>query len=130
MYNVRGSQIFKNWNKVCYIATRNEEQVEYDDYGNELNKYNKPEKFYFNIQPANGYLDIVTYGEKVEKMYRAIIPYEKYNGKFKEGDIVYLEGATPEGEVEATYGMNGNFKIYTVRPQNTMITMYFERIQK
>jgi len=130
MYNVRSSRIFKRWNKQCYIALRKKEQVKYDDYGSEINSYFKPIEYYFNIQPVNGYFDIIEYGEKVDKMYRAIIPYEKYNGVFHEGDIAYLEGVKPKGETPETYGSGGNFVISSVRPQNTVIAIYFERIQK
>lgn len=130
MYNVRTSNIFKRWNKRCYIALKKQEQVKYDDYGNEIKAYYKPKEYYFNIQPVNGYFDIVEYGEKVDKMYRAIIPYEKYNGVFHEGDIAYLEGKKPENETKNTYGIGGNFVISSVRPQNTVIAIYFERIQK
>lgn len=132
MYNVKGSSIFRNWNKSCYIATKKDEQVEYDDEGNEIKTYNKPQKYYFNIQPLNSYLDVIEfaeYGEKVNKTYKAVIPYKDYIGKFKEGDIAYLEGATPDGETEATYGMTGNYIISSVRPQNVVIAIYFERIQ-
>lgn len=130
MYNVKTSNIFKRWNKRCYIALKKQEQVKHDDYGNEINTYYKPKEYYFNIQPVNGYFDIVEYGEKVDKMYRAIIPYEKYNGVFHEGDIAYLEGKKPENENQNTYGIGGNFVISSVRPQNTVIAIYFERIQK
>ena len=130
MYNVKNSNIFRNWNKRCYIALKKNEQVKYDDYGNEINSYHKPKEFYFNIQPVNGYFDIVEYGEKVDKMYKAVIPMQKYNGVFHEGDIAYLEGKKPEGETSETYGIGGNYVISSVRPQNMVIAIYFERIQK
>ena len=130
MYNVRNSNIFRNWNKKCYIALKKQEQVKYDDYGNEIKSYHQPKEYYFNIQPVKGYFDILEYGEKVDKMYKAIIPYEKYNGVFHEGDIAYLEGKNPENETSNTYGIGGNYIISSVRPQNTVIAIYFERIQK
>ena len=130
MYNIRNSNILKNWNKVCYIANKKAEQVDYDEDGNEIKVYNKPEKYIFNIQPVNGYLDVTEYGEKVSKMQKAIIPYEKYLNKFKEGDIAYLDGITPQNETEGTYGMTGNYFISSVRNQNTVIAIYFEKIHK
>ena len=130
MYNVQGSNIFRNWNKQCYIALRKQEQVKYDDYGNEINSFHKPIPYYFNIQPVKGYFDILEYGEKVDKMYKAIIPFKKYNGVFHEGDIAYLEGLKPDFEKPNTYGIGGNYIITSVRPQNTVIAIYFEKIQK
>ena len=130
MYNVRGSSIFKNWNKQCYIALKKDEQVQYDDFGSEIPKFHKPKEYYFNIQPVKGYFDVIEYGEKVDKMYKAVVPFEKYNGVFHEGDIAYLEGKKPSGETPDTYGIGGNFVISSVRPQNMIIAIYFERIQK
>ena len=133
MYNVRGSNVFSNWNKTCYIATRKEGEVVYDDLGNEIKMYNKPKKYSFNIQPVNSYTDLMTYaeyGEKVDKMYKATIPYKEYIGKFNEGDIAYLEGKKPMNETEETYGIGGNYVVTSVRPQNTIIAIYFERLQK
>lgn len=130
MYNVKNSNIFKNWNKYCYIALRKQEQVKYDDYGNEIKNFYEPKLYSFNIQPVNGYYDLIEYGEKVDKMYKAVIPFEQYNGVFHEGDIAYLEGIKPENETSETYGIGGNYVISSVRPQNLVIAIYFERIQK
>ena len=130
MYNVRNANISKNWRKTCYIATKKDEQVKYDEDGNEIKVYNKPEKYNFNIQPVNGYLDVTEYGEKVSRMQKTIIPYDKYLNKFKEGDIAYLDGIAPQNETEETYGMTGNYFITSVRPQNLAIAIYFEKIHK
>lgn len=130
MYNVKGARIFQNWTKTCYIATKKKGEVIYDDEGNEIKVYNKPEKYRFNIQPVSNSLDILEYGEKVDKMYKAIIPYETYVDKFHEGDIAYLEGVEPQNETEKTYGIGGNYMISGVRPQNTVIAIYFIKIQK
>lgn len=123
------SNIFRNWNKSIYISTL-KETIE-DDYGNDINYYNKPTKYNFNIQPASGSTDIAMYGEKVSKMYKAILtPYEKYINKFNEGDVAYFDGVIPLNETEGTYGRNANYKIVSVRPQNTAICMYLEKIEK
>lgn len=87
------------------------------------------EKYSFNIQNASGYLDVTEYGEEVSKMKKAIISMD-YNGKFKEGDIAYLDGVTPDGETENTYGINGNYIIDSVRPQNLAIAIYFKKLNK
>ena len=47
------NNIFKNWNKDMYIATKKD--VTHDDYHNEIVNYNKP--FFFgrvNYQPLTG----------------------------------------------------------------------------
>lgn len=120
------NNVFSNWKKGCYIASL--ERTEADDNGNEINYYKKPKFYEFNIQPANGTTDIALYGEKVSKMYKVIIPFFKYEGIFKEGDKAYLENVIPKNEGENTYGIGANYKIVSVRPQNTAIAMYFEKI--
>lgn len=114
------------WKKQLYIATR--VGVNTDDYGNDIATYNKPEPYMFNYQPATGQLEIALYGEKVTSMYKAVIPYNIYADKFKEGDVAYLSGATPNGEFEN--GDNANYVITSVMPQNKAIILYFEKIIK
>ena len=75
-----------------------------------------------------GNTDIALYGEKISKMYKTAISFSEYNNIFKEGDVAYLENTEPKDEVEGTYGRNANYKIVSVRPQNTVILIYFERI--
>lgn len=120
--------IFKNWNKTCYIASKND-NPDVDDYGNEINIYQKPVKYSFNIQPASGDFELTLYGEKINKVYKAIVPYI-YKDKIKEGDIAYLDGVTPEGEEEGTYGKNGNYTVDSIRPQNLATAIYFKKIEK
>ena len=119
--------IFENWNKPCYIARVNE--IKEDEEENQINVCYEPEKYTFNILNASGYLDVTEYGEEVSKMNKAIISMD-YNGKFKEGDIAYLDGVTPDGETENTYGINGNYIIDSVRPQNLAIAIYFKKLNK
>ena len=118
--------LFTNRNKRCYIASllRTEE----DENGNEINYYAKSKPYDFNIQPANGTTDIALYGERISKMYKAIISFSKFNGVFKEGDKAYLEGCKPINETPNTYGSGANYKIVSVRPQNLGIMIYFEKI--
>lgn len=118
---IRGN-IFKNWNKTCYIASK--KSIDTDDYGNEINKYNKPIKYTFNIQPAGGDFDIALYGEKISKIYRAIVPYS-YKDKIKEGDIAYLDGSLPEEQ--EPYGDNANYIVDSIRPQNLAMAIYFKK---
>ena len=120
------NNVFRNWKKGCYIASY-KETVE-DNEGNEINYYFKPKFYEFNIQPASGSTDVALYGERVSKMYKTIVPFFEFNGVFKEGDKAYLEDAKPEKESEQTYGSGANYKIVSVRPQNTAIMMYFEKI--
>lgn len=114
------------WKKQLYIATRI--KVETDDYGNDVSTFDTPKSYMFNYQPANGGMDIQLYGERTVKMYKAVIPYNLYAGKFNEGDVAYLEGVNPTGETQN--GDNANYTVVGTMPQNKVIILYFEKIIK
>ena len=115
-----------NWDKGCFIARL--KRTEVDDYGNEINYFHKPEFFEFNVQPTSSKFDIALFGEKVTKMYKALIPFDEFKNYFNEGDVAYLEETKPEKETKETYGHTANYKVVSVRPQNTAITIYFEKL--
>lgn len=124
------NDIYKNWNKDLYIA-RKQEQVDIDDYGNEIVRYNQP--FYFgkvNYQPLTSkQLEayIRQYGETNNNIVSCLIDY-KNKDSFKQFDIAYLYGATPENEIN--YGDNANYLIRAFKPQNTKIMVILEEIIK
>lgn len=113
---------FTNVKSKCYIGSKLEST--FDDSGNEIKNYDKPIKYSFNIQPVTLSSDIQAFGENANKMKVALITNrKKYEGKFKEFDCAYLDGATPEGE--KINGQNANYRIYSVQPQNVAIRVFF-----
>ena len=112
-----------------YIATKKE--VIYDDYNNEIVKYNKP--FYFgrvNYQPlTTKQLEAFmrAYGETENNVVSCLINF-KDKDKFKIFDKAYLYDATPEGET--IYGENANYVVRAFKPQNTKIMVIMEEIVK
>lgn len=118
-----------NVNKEIYIAKK--KKVDYDDYNNEIVTYDKP--FFFgmrNYQPLVGNdleAYIRTYGETNNSIVRCFIDsYER--GTIRKFDLAYLYGATPKGEL--VYGDNANYRVKTVKEQNTKIMILFEEIIK
>lgn len=128
MYNISQTNIFKNWDKNCYIASKLDPIT--DEFGNELNVYSKPVKYKFNYQPVTDQREFATirpYGEQPNGLVRALLDM-KYLGKIKEFDLAYLYGATPENE---TYdGENANYEVVKYIPQNTKILVYFDILTK
>lgn len=111
--------------KSLYIAGFIEDSL--DDYGNKITIYTEPEFVgEENIQPLSGSTDIEEYGNKVSKMQKVLLDYDKYLGKFKENDLAYIEDTTPEGE--EVFGDNANYRIDSVRNQNRKIAIYFEKL--
>lgn len=123
------NHIFQNWNKDMYIATKNE--VQYDDYNNEIVAYNEP--FYFgkvNYQPLTtkqmeAY--IKTYGETENNIVSCLIDF-KDRYKFNIFDLAYLYDAKPDNET--INGDNANYTVKAFKPQNTKIMVILEEIIK
>ena len=111
----------EKWVKDVYIASKSGTQLDIE--GNEINVYDKPYKF--NYQPVNTDADIAEFGEKASIMKKAVIPIS-YQGQFKEFDVAYLDGVTPEGEEE--HGDNANYRLLPPRDGNSVIIIYFEKL--
>ena len=130
MFSFKRYDSFKNVLSDCYIAKRSEE-LSFDDYGNAIPQYEKPnsEPYKWNIQPVqmDSYTD--SFGEKLIRMKVAMLvgeEAERYKNSFQEYDLAYLEGANPSNE--KVIGENANYKIYAIRPQNVALLIYFEKI--
>lgn len=111
------------WKKDVYIASKN--KVTLDNEINEIVIYDKPSKFSFNYQPVSTDADIAEFGENAKIMKKAVIPIS-YQGQFKEFDVAYLDGATPDGE--RNYGDNANYRLLPPRDGNSVIIIYFEKL--
>jgi len=111
------------WNKKIWVARQipNEE----DDYGRP--KYEKPEVYYWNVQPVSADDDMQEFGQNVSLMQKALIENTPKNfGKFHAYDVAYLDGVTPEGET--VYGSKANYRLLPPRNQNKCIRIYLEKI--
>lgn len=122
------NDIFSNWNKDCYIRKKIDEAT-YDEFGNELPKYEEAKKYRFNYQPVTADADeaiLKPYGVTFEGTVKALVDI-KYDGEFSRYDLAYLYGATPEEDYN---GRNANYRVITAIPQNMKILVYFERLTK
>ena len=123
MYNVNSQPIHKVKSKI-YIAKWLENKQ--DDYGNDINVYDEPQKYMFNVQTLNESVEMEVFGRKViSSKVISITERKKYLNKFKEYDVVYIDNS-PEGEVE--YGDNADYFISGVRNQNTSIRIYLTKL--
>ena len=114
-----------DWAKDVYIASKVGTQLDVE--GNEITIYDKPnEKPYrFNYQTLSTDADIAEFGENAKIMKKAVIPIS-YQGQFKEFDVAYLDGVTPDGE--ENYGDNANYRLLPPRDGNSVIIIYFEKL--
>lgn len=129
MYNINRQNIrHAQMKSKVYIASKLPYETT-DEYGNEVVEYDKPKEYFFNIQPINSNSDVQSFGERAKNTKVAVITQKDYYlGKFKEFDLAYLDGVTPDGEIKNGY--NANYKIYAIQPQNAILKVYFEKIIK
>lgn len=113
----------EDWKKDCYIASKT--GVQYDIEDNETPVYDEPVLYNFNYQYVSSQADLVEFGEKASSTIKAVIPI-KYKDLFKEYDVAYLDGATPNGEVN--HGDNANYRLLKPRNGNSVIIIYFEQL--
>lgn len=61
---------------------------------------------YFSVMPATsrGFLEVMQYGEDLDSTWTAIANDRLFHGKVKEGDLFWLDGETPNADLEAEYG--------------------------
>lgn len=122
MYYNPNRQNHLNLKSKLYIA-KYKETIQ-DEYLNQKQVFYEPIKYYFNVQPLTQESEIREFGELVNSMKVAVITEkQKYLGVFNEFDLAYLDDAEPLDEID--YGDKANYRIYAVRPQNTIIRIYF-----
>jgi len=95
MYNISQTNIFKNWDKDCYIASLLPPTL--DEYENELNTYEEPIKYKFNYQPVTDQREFATLeadGININGVQRALLDLY-YLDKIKVYDLAYLNEAIP-----------------------------------
>lgn len=120
--------MMKNWQKLLYHCSRIEST------NIEIPTFKAPVAYRINYQPVKGYTNVLQYGEKIDRTYRAIIPLNVYAGVFKEGDLLYLcgkmneDGNPPPIDEKYVNGVGANAKVISVKNQNLMINMVIERL--
>lgn len=122
MYNINKTKIM-DYKSVIYISKKLDST--YDSEKNEIPQYDTPIKYIFNIQPVSADSEIREFGELANSMKKIVINKLIYNGKFKEFYKAYIYN-NPDGEIQN--GANADYRIYSVRPQNTAIVIYFTKL--
>lgn len=111
------------WQKDLYIASKI--RTELDDEGNEIVIYDTPEPYKFNYRAVKSDAEIAEFGELASITQRMVIDV-KYDGLFKEFDVAYLYGATPDEE--ENNGDNANYVLLPPRVGNSVIIIYMQKI--
>ena len=114
----------EQWRKQIYIASKIDTDV--DDEGNSISVYDTPVLYKFNYRGVSSQAEMVEFGEEAKTMLRMVIPIKKYLNVFKEFDVAYCYGATPEGE--EVNGQNANYRLLPPRVGGSVIIIYMKRI--
>ncbi len=114
----------RDWKKPLYIASF--DTVTYDDELNEIRTYKEPVFYEYNYQPVSSYLDIQAFGKDANITKKMVIPI-KDKDLFKEYDLAYLDGATPDGE--ENNGDNANYILLPPKEGNAVVIIYCQKIK-
>lgn len=100
---------------------------------NGLQEFNEPVEIvlrphHCSVQPTSGYSALQTYGKNIINYQTVILqPYMTWKDVFKEGDLFYIDGATPQNSEEEFFGDYANFIVDKVFKQNEAIRIVLKR---
>lgn len=97
-----------------------------DEDMNDVENYDKPKKYFFNIQPISADSEVREFGQLANSMRVAVVSKRVFLGKFKEFDKAYIETKPSDSEIEN--GQDADYRIYGIRPQNAVLRIYFLKL--
>ena len=59
---------------------------------------------YLTVMAASGYIQVMKYGEDVDNTWNVVARQSDFGGKIKVGDLFWVDGASPDVDLEYTYG--------------------------
>lgn len=101
-----------------------------------IQEFDKPKKItlkynYFTCMKASGYMEIISYGERISSIWTCFANSNYFKGKIKKGDIFWVEGKKPPKESELTelfgYKQSANAKVIEVLDLDHTIKITLER---
>lgn len=104
----------------------NAEKANYDEPIEIRTRFN-----YFTVMPATsrGYMEVMKYGEDVDRTWTAIANDRAFHGKINVGDLFWLDGEKPIPELEEEYGIGStaNAVVKSVAYVNMSISITLTR---
>lgn len=111
--------------KVWYCKRLDTPMQDGNEYGEPIEITTRP--MHFTVMDKNGYLDILEFGSEVSKYATAIAqPYGLWKNAFKEGDLFYINGATPNS-TEDYNGEKANYIVDSIIFQNLAIKLTLKK---
>lgn len=109
-----------------------------NDLNAEIGEYEKPTKIvtrfnYFTVMPASsrGFMEVLKSGETLYDTWTATANGRYFDGKFKAGDLMWVDGESPIESIENEYGngASATAEIKNVAEVNLTIAIRLERNQ-
>lgn len=99
-----------------------------DENMNEVENYDEPNSrpYLWNVQPASADSEVREFGQLANSMKVAVVSKRLFDKKFNEFDKAYIY--TKPSNEEQEYGENADYRIYSIRPQNACIRIYFLKL--
>lgn len=85
---------------------------------------------HLSLQPASGYKNTILFGEQIQKTWIMIANQAEFQGIFHEGDLLYVDGNTPNlSDSDYENGDGANAVIDSVREQNRAIYIVLKKAE-
>lgn len=107
-----------------------------NDFNAEVAEYETPKSYvtrpnYLTVMPAvsRGFMEVMKYGEDLENTWTVIALGMAFEGVFKEGDLMWVDGESPIDDIEKTYGVgsSANAVVKSVSEVNRTISVTLKR---
>lgn len=100
-----------------------------------IEKFKTPQEIktrlnYFSIQPTSGYMDLMSFGEKVSEYQRIIAqPYQTWKDFFHAGDKFYVDVKPTDDDLKDEYASRADYVVDAVFNQNRCVRVIIKRLQ-
>lgn len=81
----------------------NATQATYDEPNEIVTRFN-----YLTVMAASGYVQVMKYGEDVNNTWNVVANQRAFENKIKVGDLFWVDGHSPNEEIESKYGFGSS----------------------
>ena len=123
------------WETEIYVASFLDSSI--NDYGQEIQIFDKPKLFMINHQPVSSFLSYNQYGSDINSVRRAYPDLDYVGGKIKPKDRVYLIDGENYGinldelvSSDNEYCNKANYEVISCMPSKLRMQIDFKKIDK
>lgn len=94
--------------KVWHAKRTNDFNAEIAEYESPVFYINRPNYLTVMKAVSRGYMEVMKYGEDLDNTWTVIALGRAFDGVFKEGDAMWVDGESPIEEIEKKYGIGAS----------------------